>query len=104
MAAVRALGASVRQEGSVVEVEGAQWRSPQAPIDCGNAGTCIRLPMGAAAGYSLAVSDHRIAMAFLVLGLAAQRPVVVERAEMIDTSFPGFTALMRGLGAAIEAA
>ncbi len=48
--------------------------------------------------------DHRIAMSFLVLGLAAQRPVVVDRADMIDTSFPGFAALMRGLGAEIEPA
>lgn len=48
--------------------------------------------------------DHRIAMAFLVLGLAAQRPVTVDRAEMIETSFPGFAALMRRLGAAIEPA
>ncbi len=48
--------------------------------------------------------DHRIAMAFLVLGLAAQRPVEVDEAGMIDTSFPDFAALMRGLGAAIEPA
>lgn len=46
--------------------------------------------------------DHRIAMAFLVLGLAARRPVTVDRPEMIETSFPGFAPLMRGLGAAIE--
>jgi len=55
LAAVRALGAAVRQEGGVFEVEGAPWRSPSAPIDCGNAGTCVRLLMGAAAGYPLSV-------------------------------------------------
>lgn len=43
--------------------------------------------------------DHRIAMSFLVMGLAAQKPVTVDDASMIATSFPGFTALMRGLGA-----
>ncbi|MBV8683108.1 MAG: 3-phosphoshikimate 1-carboxyvinyltransferase, partial [Caulobacteraceae bacterium] len=43
--------------------------------------------------------DHRIAMSFLVLGLAAQAPVGVDEGEMIGTSFPGFQALMRGLGA-----
>ncbi len=48
--------------------------------------------------------DHRIAMAFLVLGLAAERPVTVDDASFIETSFPGFAALMRGLGAEIEAA
>jgi 3-phosphoshikimate 1-carboxyvinyltransferase len=45
--------------------------------------------------------DHRIAMAFLVLGLAAQKPVSVDDATPIDTSFPGFLPLMRGLGADI---
>jgi 3-phosphoshikimate 1-carboxyvinyltransferase len=45
--------------------------------------------------------DHRIAMSFLVLGLAAQEPVTVDRPDMIDTSFPGFAGLMRALGAGI---
>ena len=44
--------------------------------------------------------DHRIAMSFLVLGLAAG-PVSVDEAGMIATSFPGFPALMRSLGADI---
>jgi 3-phosphoshikimate 1-carboxyvinyltransferase len=43
--------------------------------------------------------DHRIAMSFLVLGLAAERSVGVDEARMIATSFPGFGALMNGLGA-----
>jgi 3-phosphoshikimate 1-carboxyvinyltransferase len=43
--------------------------------------------------------DHRIAMSFLVLGLASQAPVAVDESEMIGTSFPGFQALMSGLGA-----
>lgn len=43
--------------------------------------------------------DHRIAMSFLVYGLAAQGPVQVAGCEMIDTSFPGFIDLMTGLGA-----
>src|SRR5262249_2213663 len=34
--------------------------------------------------------DHRIAMSFLVLGLAAREPVTVDDASPIDTSFPGF--------------
>jgi 3-phosphoshikimate 1-carboxyvinyltransferase len=45
--------------------------------------------------------DHRIAMAFLVMGLAARNPVKVDDASPIDTSFPGFADLMRGLGADI---
>ena len=45
--------------------------------------------------------DHRIAMSFLVMGLAAQKPVTVDDANMIATSFPEFMGLMRGLGAEI---
>lgn len=45
--------------------------------------------------------DHRIAMSFLVLGLASQKPVTVDDATMIATSFPEFMDLMRGLGAEI---
>lgn len=43
--------------------------------------------------------DHRIAMAFLTLGLGADRPVSVDDAGMIATSFPEFRSLMEGLGA-----
>lgn len=48
--------------------------------------------------------DHRIAMSFLVLGLAAREPVAIDDGSPIDTSFPGFAQLMNGLGARIEAA
>lgn len=43
--------------------------------------------------------DHRIAMSFLVLGLAAERPVSVDDVGPIATSFPDFLPLMRRLGA-----
>lgn len=46
--------------------------------------------------------DHRIAMSFLVLGLAAQKPVSVDDGSPIATSFPVFEGLMQGLGARIE--
>lgn len=46
--------------------------------------------------------DHRIAMSFLVMGLAAESPVTVDDATMIATSFPEFMDLMTGLGARIE--
>ncbi len=47
--------------------------------------------------------DHRIAMAFLVLGLAARRPVRIDDGAPIATSFPDFAPLMRRLGAAFSA-
>jgi 3-phosphoshikimate 1-carboxyvinyltransferase len=43
--------------------------------------------------------DHRIAMAFLVLGLAANQPVAIDDARLIATSFPDFVPLMARLGA-----
>ncbi len=43
--------------------------------------------------------DHRIAMAFLVLGLAAREPVAVDDGTSIATSFPGFVELLATLGA-----
>ncbi len=48
--------------------------------------------------------DHRIAMAFLVLGLAARKPVAIDDGAAISTSFPDFAALMNGLGGTIRAA
>jgi 3-phosphoshikimate 1-carboxyvinyltransferase len=44
--------------------------------------------------------DHRIAMAFLVLGLASRQPVRIDDAAPIATSFPDFIPLMTRLGAA----
>jgi 3-phosphoshikimate 1-carboxyvinyltransferase len=51
-----------------------------------------------------AALDHRIAMSFLVLGMAARRPVRIDDGATIATSFPGFVALINGLGAAIAEA
>jgi len=38
--------------------------------------------------------DHRLAMSALVMGLAARAPVSVDDAAFIETSFPGFAALV----------
>jgi 3-phosphoshikimate 1-carboxyvinyltransferase len=43
--------------------------------------------------------DHRIAMSFMVLGLAADKPVSIDDSRTIATSFPEFRDLMTGLGA-----
>jgi 3-phosphoshikimate 1-carboxyvinyltransferase len=48
--------------------------------------------------------DHRIAMAFLVLGIAARDPVAIDDCRPIATSFPDFVPLMRRLGARFEEA
>lgn len=80
-----AAGVSARVEGDRLVIDG-----------CGGPP-----PGGACAA---ACGDHRIAMAFLVLGLAAERPVGIDDDSSIGTSFPGFAALMRSVGASIDGA
>ncbi len=46
--------------------------------------------------------DHRIAMSFLVLGMATPSPIRIDDGSFIATSFPGFVDLMNALGAKIE--
>jgi 3-phosphoshikimate 1-carboxyvinyltransferase len=52
----------------------------------------------AGGGNVLTHMDHRLAMSALVLGSAARAAVTVDEVAFIDTSFPGFAALMVGLG------
>jgi 3-phosphoshikimate 1-carboxyvinyltransferase len=77
-----ACGVNLAVSGDTLAVEGAD--APPA----GGAAIATRL-------------DHRIAMAFLVLGMAARQPTRIDDSETIGTSFPGFVALMNGLGARI---
>lgn len=60
---------------------------------------CNGAPPGG--GLVAAHLDHRIAMAFLVLGTAAKSAVAIDDGATINTSFPGFAALMNGLGAKV---
>ena len=43
--------------------------------------------------------DHRIAMSFLILGLKAKNPIIIDDGTTINTSFPGFVETMKSLGA-----
>jgi 3-phosphoshikimate 1-carboxyvinyltransferase len=79
---LQACGVEAREDGDCLIVEGT-GNAPPGGVEIG------------------AHRDHRIAMSFLVLGLAAQRPVTVDSADMIATSFPGFVPLMQSLGARI---
>jgi 3-phosphoshikimate 1-carboxyvinyltransferase len=78
-------------------------------VDCteGEATLAVRgVPGGKGLGGGEAVRthlDHRIAMSFLIMGLAAEKPVTIDDQAMIATSFPEFMGLMTGLGAQIEA-
>jgi 3-phosphoshikimate 1-carboxyvinyltransferase len=79
---LKACGVKASEEGDSLVVEGAGRPPP--------GGATVR-----------AYHDHRIAMSFLVLGMAAEKEVSVDSANMIATSFPTFLALMRSLGAEI---
>ena len=57
------------------------------------------MPGGATCATHL---DHRIAMSFLVAGMAARKPVSVDDGSPIVTSFPIFEGLMNGLGAQVR--
>jgi 3-phosphoshikimate 1-carboxyvinyltransferase len=46
--------------------------------------------------------DHRIAMALAVAGLAARGETVIKNAEIINVSFPGFAAMLQGIGAEVR--
>jgi 3-phosphoshikimate 1-carboxyvinyltransferase len=62
-------------------------------------------PDGVPGGGQVATHmDHRIAMSFLVMGLASRAPIMVDDGSMIATSFPNFQTLMAALGADIQAA
>ncbi|MBV9572143.1 MAG: 3-phosphoshikimate 1-carboxyvinyltransferase [Alphaproteobacteria bacterium] len=43
--------------------------------------------------------DHRIAMSFLIAGLASRAPITADDSSMISTSFPEFETIMRSIGA-----
>ncbi|MGH1368369.1 MAG: 3-phosphoshikimate 1-carboxyvinyltransferase [Maritimibacter sp.] len=53
-------------------------------------------------GTARAHLDHRIAMSFMVMGMATNAPMSVDDGAPIATSFPIFESLMGGLGARIE--
>jgi 3-phosphoshikimate 1-carboxyvinyltransferase len=72
-------GVEVAIEGDDLIVEGKGW-----------------VPGG---GMVLTHMDHRIAMSFLIMGLASEQPIGVDDTAFVDTSFPGFVPLMRTIGA-----
>ncbi len=58
--------------------------------------------IGLRGGVADPLGDHRLAMAFAVAALRADAPCEVSGMEAADVSFPGFLAVVRGLGATAE--
>jgi 3-phosphoshikimate 1-carboxyvinyltransferase len=50
-------------------------------------------------GFCETFLDHRIAMSFLVLGMASKRAITIDDSSPITTSFPSFESLMFQIGA-----
>jgi 3-phosphoshikimate 1-carboxyvinyltransferase len=75
-----------------------------AQIDCAIEGDDLIVEGGRPRGGGLVATqmDHRIAMSFLVMGLASREPMAVDDAAMIATSFPTFRSTMERLGATFE--
>ena len=73
-------------------------------VECQEGPETLAVRGGAVPGGGHVVThlDHRIAMSFLVMGLAAGSAVTVDDTAMIATSFPSFIGLMTGLGARFE--
>ncbi len=49
-----------------------------------------------------ASNDHRIAMAFICLGLVSKKSITVHGTQSIQTSFPNFVVLMNSIGAVLK--
>jgi len=87
---IDAMAVGLRANGVTVE-DGPDWWTVTG-LGHGN------IPGGATCASHL---DHRIAMSFLILGMAAQKPVQVDDGGPIATSFPIFEPLMTSLGAQV---
>lgn len=88
---IDAMAKGLRANGVTVE-EGDDW---WIVTGCG---------MGNVAGGALCETflDHRIAMSFMVMGMASSAPVTIDDCGPIATSFPIFEGLMADLGAVLE--
>ena len=72
-----------------------------AGVDCAIEGDDLTIEGGRPRGGGLVATemDHRIAMSFLIMGLASLEPMAIDDAQMIATSFPEFRPTMERLGA-----
>jgi 3-phosphoshikimate 1-carboxyvinyltransferase len=88
---IEAMASGLRANGVTVE-DGPDWWSVtgQGPGSVTGGATCVTH------------LDHRIAMSFLILGMAAKSGVALDDGGPVATSFPIFETLMGELGAQIQ--
>ena len=80
------------KESDRIELVAKGLRDMGAEVETFEDGMAIRGPVKLKGAHIEAKHDHRIAMAFAVAGLAAEGDTVIEGAEAVATSFPGFEA------------
>jgi 3-phosphoshikimate 1-carboxyvinyltransferase len=72
-------------------------------IECELLSDGLRIQGGSIRGGRIdSQGDHRIAMAFAIASLAAHQPIEIDDVANVATSFPGFPALARAAGLALE--
>lgn len=49
-------------------------------------------------GTCFSEGDHRVAMSLAIAGLSAKNETIIENTDCIETSFPGFEKVLKGLG------
>ena len=87
---IEAMATGLRANGVEVE-DGEDWW-----IVSGQGSDAVR-----GGGLCATYLDHRIAMSFVIMGMASKDPVKIDDGSPIVTSFPIFEELMTGLGGAI---
>lgn len=87
---IEAMATGLRANGVEVE-DGEDWW-----IVSGQGSNTVR-----GGGLCATYLDHRIAMSFVIMGMASKDPVKIDDGSPIVTSFPIFEELMTGLGGAI---
>lgn len=93
------------KEADRLEAVAAGLRANGIEVATGDTWLAVTGRTGTCGGGRIATHmDHRLAMSFLVMGLAADKPVTVDDTRMIATSFPGFVAMMESLGGSFDAA
>ena len=86
---IEAMAEGLRAAGVTVD-EGPDWWHVHGLQGQVNGGTSVATHL-----------DHRIAMSFLILGMATQNPVSIDDGAPVATSFPIFETLMADLGASL---
>ena len=72
-------------------------------VECEETRHGARIRGGAIRGGEVdSYGDHRVAMAFTILALVSDGPIVVRGVEAVDTSFPGFADTVTQLGLSLE--